>query len=80
MCCKMTQNITYQKISNIIHGVTKNVSLDLVYVPAHKLYLILTVHGEIIVLKLVRNVKLKNVIIKQLLIKIITSNWNTVCQ
>ena len=52
MYCKMTQNITYQKILNIIHGVAKNVSLDLVYVPAHKPNLILIVHREIIVLKL----------------------------
>ena len=51
MYCKMTQNIMYQKILNIIHGVAKNVSLDLVYVPAHKPYLILIVHREIIVLK-----------------------------
>ena len=35
---------------NIMHGVAKNVSLDLVYVPAHKPYLILIVHREIIVL------------------------------
>ena len=28
MCCKMTQNIIYQKILNNIHGVAKNVSLD----------------------------------------------------
>ena len=31
---------------NVIHGVAKNVSLDLVYVPAHKPYLILIVHRE----------------------------------
>ena len=51
MYCKMTQNITYWKKINIIHGVAKNVSLDLVYVPANKPYLILIVHKEIIVLK-----------------------------
>ena len=31
----MTQNITYSKILNIIHGAAKNVSPDLVYGPAH---------------------------------------------
>ena len=51
MYCKMTQNITYSKLLNIIHGVAKNVSPDLVYVPAHKPNLILSVHREIIVLK-----------------------------
>ena len=30
--------------------------------------------------EMIRNVKLKNVNTKQLLIKVITSNWNTVCQ
>ena len=29
MYCKMTQNITYSKILNIIHGVAKNVSPNL---------------------------------------------------
>ena len=29
---------------------------------------------------MIRNVKLKNVIRKQLLIEVITSNWNTICQ
>ena len=29
---------------------------------------------------MIRNVKLKNVIIKQLSIKVITSDWNTACQ
>ena len=28
LCCKMTQNIMYQKILNNIHGVAENVSLD----------------------------------------------------
>ena len=51
MYCKMTQNITYWKILNIIHGVVKYVSLEIVYVPAHKPYPILIVHREIIVLK-----------------------------
>ena len=37
---------------NIIYGVARNVSLDLVYVPAHKPYFILIVHREIVVLKL----------------------------
>ena len=50
MYCTMTQNITYSKILNIIQGVAKNVSPDLVYVPAHKPYLVLIVHREIIVL------------------------------
>ena len=51
MYCNMTQNITYQKKINIINGVAKDVSMGLVYVPAHKPYLILIVHKEIIVLK-----------------------------
>ena len=51
MYCKITQNITYQKKISIIHGVAKNVSLDLFHVPAHEPYLILIVHKEIIVLK-----------------------------
>ena len=62
MCCKMTQNV----------------SLDLVYVLAHKPYSILIVHRNNC-FEMIRNVKLKNVI-KQVLIKVTTSNWNTVCQ
>ena len=57
----------------------KNVIMDLVYLPAHKPYLILIVQRNNC-FEVIRNVKLQNVAIKQLLIKLITSNWNTVCQ
>ena len=59
MYCKMTQNVIYYKILNIIHGVEKNVSLDLVYyLPVHKPYFILIVQRNNC-FEMIRNVKLK---------------------
>ena len=53
MCCKMTQNIIYQKIIiNNMHGVAKMLVWILVYVPADKPYLCVRI--EIIVLKLLQ--------------------------